>query len=267
MTDSCDVRDVIGLIPAGGQAARLGRLPCSKELYPIGFQQGPTRAPKVACHYLLECMRAAGIARAFIVLRAGKWDIPAYFGDGAWLSMDLAYLMMGAPFGAPYTLDQAWPFVRDARIALGFPDILFEPADAYARLLAHQSSTGAEVVLGLFPAARPHNCDMVALGAQGQVRQIVIKPAATELRYTWMIAVWTPVFTQFMHAHLVGLLDRQSLAARELFVGDVLQAAIDAGLRVEAECFDDGRALDIGTPEDLQHAVSRYSQLGRPMPR
>ncbi len=29
--------DVIGLIPAGGQAKRLSPLPCSKELYPIGF--------------------------------------------------------------------------------------------------------------------------------------------------------------------------------------------------------------------------------------
>jgi hypothetical protein len=30
-------REVIGLIPAGGQATRIAPLPCSKELYPVGF--------------------------------------------------------------------------------------------------------------------------------------------------------------------------------------------------------------------------------------
>ena len=27
--------EIIGLIPAGGQAKRLGKIPCSKEIYPI----------------------------------------------------------------------------------------------------------------------------------------------------------------------------------------------------------------------------------------
>ncbi|MGH7410208.1 MAG: dTDP-glucose pyrophosphorylase, partial [Candidatus Methylomirabilis sp.] len=64
-------RDVIGLLPAGGEARRLAPLPCSKELYPLGFRsvdEGRSLRPKVACHYLLEKMRAAGITRAYIVL-------------------------------------------------------------------------------------------------------------------------------------------------------------------------------------------------------
>jgi glucose-1-phosphate thymidylyltransferase len=213
----------------------------------------------VTCHYLLERMRAAGITRAYIVLRAGKWDIPAYLGNGAWLDMDLAYLVMGAPFGAPYTLDRAWAFVKQARIALGFPDVLFEPVDAFSRLLVHQTRTCAEVVLGVFPAERPYKGDMIETDAQERVRRIVIKPLVTELRYTWMIAVWTPAFTRFMHDHLAILLRAQSTASRELFVGDVIQPAIDAGLRVEAERFDTGRVIDIGTPEDLKEAIRRYS--------
>jgi glucose-1-phosphate thymidylyltransferase len=231
-------------------------LPCSKELYPIGWQNG---APKAACHYLLERMRKAGIARAYLVLRAGKWDIPAYLGDGARFGISLAYLLMGAPFGAPYTLDQAWPFVRGAQIALGFPDVLFEPADAYAQLLARQCATGAEVVLGLFPTDRPQKCDMVELGPGEEVRRIVIKPPATELRYTWMIAVWSPIFTDFMHDFVAARLPTQAAAPRELFVGDVVQAAIDSGLKVEAQRFDEGHVLDIGMPEDLRRAVRRYA--------
>ena len=252
------IQETIALIPAAGRATRLGTLPCSKELYPIGLQDDATGLPKVVGHYLLERLRAAGITRAYIVLRAGKWDIPAYFGDGAKFGMSLAYLMMGAPFGAPYTLDQAWPFVRHARIALGYPDILFEPVDAYTHLLARQTQTGADVVLGLFTADRPHKGDMVELGARDTVVRILIKPPVTELHYCWMLAVWSPSFTAFMHDYVAAALPNQT-HARELFVGDVIQAALEAGLKIEAHRFDHGRAIDIGTPEDLRRALGRYS--------
>ncbi|MGH8730039.1 MAG: hypothetical protein ACREV9_18180, partial [Burkholderiales bacterium] len=57
--------NVIGVIPAAGRALRLQPLPCSKELFPVGMEDG---RPKVVCHYLLEKMRAAGIAKACIVI-------------------------------------------------------------------------------------------------------------------------------------------------------------------------------------------------------
>ena len=87
-------------------------------------------------------------------MRKGKWDIPAYFGDGKMLDMNLAYLMMDLPYGVPYTLDQAYPFVQDAIIALGFPDIIFEPEDAY-RNCCQTEESNADIVLGLFPASNP----------------------------------------------------------------------------------------------------------------
>ncbi len=251
-------QETIALIPAAGRGTRLGTLPCSKELYPIGLQDDVSGLPKVAGHYLLERLRAAGITRAYIVLRAGKWDIPTYFGDGTKFGMSLAYLMMGVPFGAPYTLDQAWPFVQHARIALGYPDILFEPIDAYKHLLARQTRTNADVVLGLFTADRPHKSDMVKLGVRDTVDRILVKPPVSELQYCWMLAVWSPAFTAFMHDYVATSLLNQP-QARELFVGDVIQAALDAGLQVEAHRFDDGCAIDIGTPEDLRRAIGRYA--------
>ena len=45
-------------------------------------------------------------------------------------------------------------------------------------------------------------------------------------------------------------------AGRELYPGDLLQVAVDEGLRVEAVHFPAGRHLDIGTPEDLERARS-----------
>ena len=272
MTHCSRDTEVIGLIPAAGQATRIAPLPCSKELYPIGFRlvdQGRSLRPKAVCHYLLEKMRLAGITRAYIVLRPGKWDIPAYLGDGTMLNMHLAYLMMRLPYGAPYTLDQAYPFVQDALVVVGFPDILFQPDDAFMQLLSHQTTTHADAVLGLFPAAQPQKMDMVDLGNDGKVRRIVIKPAQTHLRYTWFIAVWTPAFTRFMHEYLAAILPgnerdpaaTNALARRELFVGDVIQAAILNDFQVESVLFPDGTYIDIGTPDDLVKAVQNTGWL------
>jgi glucose-1-phosphate thymidylyltransferase len=255
-------RQVIGLLPAGGRATRIAPLPMSKELYPVGFRRTEEGVrPKVVCHYLLEKMRQAGISKAYLVLRPGKWDIPDYFGDGTMLEMNLAYLTVHRPFGVPYTLDQAYPFVQDAVVALGFPDILFQPQDAFVKVLVRQAEEGVDVVLGLFPTEQPSNAGMVDFDQTGRVRCVIEKPLQTNLRYMWAIATWTPKFTHFMHEYLKAIAPRyssnlESTAPRsELPIGDVIQAAIDQGFRVEAEVFKEGRYLDIGTPENLARAV------------
>jgi glucose-1-phosphate thymidylyltransferase len=253
--------DVIGVVPAAGLASRISPLPCSKELYPLGFrsvENAPNSVrPKTACHYLLEVMRAAGIAQAYIVLREGKWDIPAYFRDGSLVDMALGYLMMGLPFGVPYTLDQAYPFVRHSTVALGFPDIVSQADDPFSQLLSHQVRSGADLVLGLFPADRPDKVDMVDV-EDARVRRLFMKPIATALTYTWGLAVWTPVFTQFMHDHVASRKGR-AVEQRELFLGDVIQAAIEKDVRVEAAHVSHVPYIDIGSPEDLVRATRCFS--------
>ncbi len=253
--------EVIGLIPAAGRAARIAPLPCSKEVYPVGFRPATgehSERPKVACQYLMEQMRAAGVTKAYIVLREGKWDIPAYLQDGALLDMHLAYLMMGLPFGVPYTLDQAYPFVRDAIIAFGFADILFRTANGFGQLLTHQVSRNADVVLGLFPAPHPQKVDMVELDDAGRVLRIVARPSQTALSYTWDIAVWTPAFTQFLHDH-VATREVSSSAQPEVSLGEVVQTAINGGLRIEGVPVSNEPYLDIGAPEDLVSAVRHFT--------
>ena len=254
-------REVIGVIPAAGRATRLGPLPCSKELLPVGFQgmdEGRGARPKPVGQYLLEHFRRAGARRAYIVIRKGKWDIPEYFGDGSSLDMSIGYLIMNLPYGAPYTIDQAYPFVQEATILFGFPDILIEPDDAYPRLLEHLESTGADVVLGLFPAEQPHLCDPIEFDDQGHIRNILIKPADSDLRTTWTIAAWTPSFTRFLHEHLseVERMAATGSGARpELYMSHVLMAAIQSGLRVEGLHLPGAHFLDIGVPENLIQAL------------
>jgi glucose-1-phosphate thymidylyltransferase len=146
--------------------------------------------------------------------------------------------------------------VQDSLVAFGFPDIVFQPEDAYEQLLARQAATNADVVIGLFPAVNPQQIDTVNLGQDGRIRQIDINPANTTLHYTWIIALWTPVFTQFIHAYLSSVVSERP----ELSVGEVLQAAIDQKLHVNSVIFPKGTYLDIGTPDDLVKAT----QLGKP---
>lgn len=264
---------LVGLLPAAGSANRLAPLPCSKEIYPVGFRatdgagDRPALRPKVACHYLLERMVTAGVGRAYIVLGDGKWDIPAYLGDGAVAGVDIAYLTLRRSPGVPYTVDRAHRFVADSRVAFGFPDIIFEPADAFSALLEHQDASAAPVVLGLFPTDQPDKMDMVEL-AGSRVRRVVVKPGRSRLRHTWIIAVWTHEFSGFLHGLLGSAEPARGRAPAELHLGHVLQAAIDSGLRVDGVVFGAGTYRDIGTPEDLAAAV-READWGppRPMPR
>jgi glucose-1-phosphate thymidylyltransferase len=251
--------DILGLIPAAGRAERLGPLPCSKELLPIGFRETPRGpASKVACHYLLERFRTAGIRRVLMVLHESKWDVPRYLGTGEIADVSLAYVVIPGSKSVPETLDRAFPFSESSLVALGFPDVLFEPADAYARLIERQRATGADVVLGLFPTSKFRTTDMVALGPDGRVLRIEVRPESTALRYNWLLAVWSPVFTRFLHEAV-----RSAPAGeRELQIGSIVQEAVAAGLTVQGVEFPDGTYRDIGTPEELAAAVREHSRIG-----
>jgi glucose-1-phosphate thymidylyltransferase len=254
-------REIIGIIPAGGRGTRLGPLPCSKELFPVEFQEATEGAglhPKPIGQHLLEHFRRAGAEQALFVIRKGKWDIPEYFGDGSSLGMSIGYLIMNLPYGAPYTIDQAYPFVREANIVFGFPDMLIEPEDTYPRTLEHLSATQADIVLGLFPTDQPQLCDPIEFDEQSRIRQIHVKPRQSDLRITWATAAWAPSFTQFLHEYLAGLereAASQPSARPELYMSHVIMAAIQSGLRVEGLSLPGARFLDIGIPENLLQAL------------
>lgn len=243
--------EIVGIVPAAGQATRISPLPFSKELYPIALRNaGSGVCPKVVSHYLFERMRLAGIRKVYVILREGKWDIPTYFKDGAeLLDMHLAYLLMRLPHGSPFTLDHAYPFVQGANVALGYPDIVFWPDDVFSRVIARLAQGDAEVVLGLV-RCDPGITEMVEFEDAGRVRNVLEKDD-TSLRYSWVAAVWAPAFTQFMHDYLDETLRSGEALKRELSVGDVIQAAIDRGMHVDSVAFPEGGYVDIGTPEML----------------
>ena len=103
---------------------------------------------------------------------------------------------------------------------------------------------------------------LVELDRSGRIRRIDIKPSTSTLMYTWIIAVWTPVFTRFINRFIetcnmdkiTGGIAGNKIDGKEVFLGDVIESAIQAGLKVENVVFDYGDYLDIGTPEDLAWA-------------
>jgi glucose-1-phosphate thymidylyltransferase len=266
-------REVVAVVPAAGRSRRLAPLPCSKELLPVGFGPMPGTdgaRPKVASHYLLECLREGGVRKGFVVIRQGKWDIPAYWGNGEMLGMDLAYVVIEGSSGPPDTIDRAHAFVKDKIVAFGFPDILIQPKNVFAKLLARLDRPGVDVVLALFPARDPKTCDMIDIDARHRVRRIHLKPRTTRLKYVWLCAVWTPTFTEFLHQFLhqvrqgrkVGLIGNRKIDPQgDVPVGAVLKEAVRAKLRVEGVMFPTESYIDVGTPEHLIEAVKRYYRM------
>jgi glucose-1-phosphate thymidylyltransferase len=270
---------LVGLIPAAGRASRLGRLPCSKEILPLVSRPlaegGPAR-PLTACELLLEAMGAAGVRQAFIALRPGKWDIPAYLGaehrgpvhaqaGGPSATpeepVSIAYLLAEDSPSVPHTLDRAYPFIAGRHVALGFPDILIRPADALAQLARRQADSGSDVVLGLFPASEPDRSDLVEVARDGKVRRLLIKQDSRRRRLAprpmWGLAVWSPRFTEHLHAFLARPGGASGAdGAAELWISEVIQAGIDDGLAVEAVRIRGGACLDVGTPEAVARAAT-----------
>jgi glucose-1-phosphate thymidylyltransferase len=266
------IRPIVGLIPAGGSSERLAPLPCSKEIYPVGFRNShkrDNRRPKVACDYLLDKMRYAGIERTFIILRNGKWDIPAYFGSGNSTEMNIAYLIRELPYGVPFTLDCAWPYVKKDLVVCGLPDILFQPMNTIQLTVERQAEKGADLVLAVFPVEVPEKWDSIVLDQNNRLIRLVPKPHGQASGYTWVIAVWTPVFGLFMHRYVSDWLNKYHTgdsktdlnATAEVSLGQVFQAAIDQGVNVDTVIFEEGFCLDIGTPNDLGRAIQTHESF------
>jgi len=244
--------EIIGIIPAGGTASRMGKLPCSKEVFPIVTKEGKI---VTASSNLLRYFSLAGISKTFFILRKGKWDIPEYYGDGSDFGVHISYLMMNLPFGTPFTINQAYSFLKNEIVALGFPDILFEPEDAFIHLKSKLISGDAEIALGIVPAIHNKQSDMIEFDENGNIRNLIIKQNRSDLLYGWFIALWRPQFSKFMNEFLTGLLRNNSDGKikiadgsyREIYVGDVIQEAINKGMKTDYVLFRDGYYVDIGT--------------------
>jgi glucose-1-phosphate thymidylyltransferase len=245
-------------MPAAGRARRLGDSAGSKEITVIGSagDAGGRQRPLLVCENLLTAFRLAGARRTIVLRREEKLDIERTLGDGSRFGLALEYLVIPPTLSVPETFDHAWNVVSDADVAVGFPDVLAEPAGGLADAVNRRRAGGADVVLALYPTDRPGKCDMVELDSGGGVHRIEVKPERTALTLTWLFATWGPRFTAFLH-QTVATAHRP--VERELALSDVLTSALAAGFAVEAVAFAEGSHLDVGTKDDLDRARERFA--------
>ena len=250
----------IGLIPAAGYATRLQDLPCSKEIYPVRVRNEHGNEHEIpVCKYLIDAYQAAGIKTIYMILREGKEDICDRLGNGSQFKVNITYLYTQKSYGPPYTLDEAYPNIQGSYLALGFPDILFQPRKAFMQLMEKQQRTKADVVLGLFRAPNPNKMDMVEFDTNGNIQAIHIKPQNTSLLWTWILTVWNPSFSEFMHHVLEDMLSEfQEEQHTECHVGTIFQKALREGITFDYVFFNDGQLIDIGTPEDLRYIETTH---------
>ena len=237
---------VVGVIPAAGLGSRLGSHGYPKELLPITFDGETTPRPVVLAS--LEQMRRAGITRCAIVIAEWKLDLVRVLGERA-AGVALAYVVRAVPRGLADALLAAAPWVGDRAMCLALPDTLVAPEDAIARVRAEHAATGADVVLGVFPTDVPEQLGPVRIGSDGTVLEVQDKPAATDLRNTWGVAVWSRSFTDVVAAAVA--------AGEQPVLGELFQRAARSGLEVRAVPFPDGNFLDVGTPVGLAAALTR----------
>jgi glucose-1-phosphate thymidylyltransferase len=165
--------------------------------------------------------------------------------------------MMDLPYGVPYTINQAFPFIKDSMVIFGFPDIIFQPQNAFIKLLQKQNESKSDIVLGLFSTHANHKGDMVTLGQDGRLERIQTDPESIDRGYTWIIAAWTPQFTHFLNNYITSRQrsgnENKTDASNfnELFMGDIFQIALENDISTEVVHFPEGNFLDIGNPENL----------------
>ena len=249
--------NIVGLIPCAGNGSRLGSLPFSKELYPIELEEGKDKNNvKVVSSYLIDHMQEAGVNDFHIIINEEKWDIPAYYNNVPILNRNFCYHIANVDYGVPFSINMAYPFIKDKIVCFGFPDILFKPNNVYSKLLSKLSSNrDVSIVLGVMPLARPDKSDMIEFDHKGNIKRIIIKSSTVKhLKNGWINAVWNSEFTEYLNSYVSNLLKENSLKDlknSEIYIGDVIRAAIEDGYNVDSVIFEQGTCLDIGTPEDL----------------
>lgn len=247
---------IVGIIPAAGQATRLGQLPISKELYPIGYENGKV---KVVANQLMDSMADSGASQIHFVIRNGKWDIPAFFESKYKKTTAVCYHLIEYGYGVPFTINQALPFVMDKTVVFGFPDILFQPDNAFGSLLETLEQSDAPIVLGCFPVPFKAKFDRAVIGPDHNVLEIQLKPEKGSAHFAWIMAAWKPAFSEFLHQFVENELlikTPEQLTYPEIQISEIINTAIQGGMKIKAIQFEGGKCIDIGKPDEMEKRLS-----------
>jgi len=246
--------DIIGLVPAAGKGVRLG-LPYPKELYPIIRDNHY----KPIAQFVIKNLTEAGIHHVVFVINETKHQLIGYFGDGQRFGCHISYVVQesrnghtdSTSPGLAHALDSAYHLIKGKTVFFGMADTIMQPKDIFARSLA-AADPKDDVILALFSTERPEKFGMVRMDADRRVLEIVDKPHDTDLTEMWGCIIWRPSFTEFLHQtlRLNGVSD----------FAQIMNKAIQAGLRFRGVQVGEGVYIDLGTYEEIMELDSRYRE-------
>jgi glucose-1-phosphate thymidylyltransferase len=161
---------IAGVIPAAGRATRLQPLQGSKEMLLVGGRP--------VIDHVAERMWAAPAEEIRVVTRADKHDLVEHAGTLG------ARVIQGEPGSVAESVSLGLPSLEaDDIVLLGFPDTLWEPVDGFARLV--EALGDADAALGLFRTPDLARSDVVVVGHDGLVREILVKPDTPPSELVW----------------------------------------------------------------------------------
>lgn len=238
--------ELIAVLPAAGTGSRLG-IEGAKELVGVGPRGAPRRP---AIDWALDRARSAGVRRSIVVTTDDKPDLQGALARSANVETGPCVEVLSTPATPSSVHTVAVALAREpaAHWLLMYPDILTAPSSAPRSLGQRAVRSSADVVLALFPSDRPEKVDMVDVDERGRLCDLRIKEPDVGLRFTWAYACWRSTFSDLI---LDELASPRTASGPELHFGHLLRRALEQGLTVETIAFEDGFALDIGTPDDL----------------
>jgi len=224
---------MIGLLPAAGNAERMGGLP--KMLLPV--PEGTLAA------FHGKTMLAAGCDPFSIGANRINYDLLRSFYGGyvrlvkqhETMTETILSLREDMKIVAQIYYDNGMEF-SDNPVLFGMPDTHFEDAQAYQKL-THALNSGADLAVGLFHTRPEQRSKLGMCRLDGErITDVIDKPESTTLEWAWGVLGWQPVFWQY-------------LRPEDPHVGYAIPRAIAAGLDVRAVKMVGGY-WDCGTPAE-----------------
>ena len=250
-----NTKQLVGIIPAAGAGSRLFPYNGGKEVLPVGsnyitIDGKKEERPKIVSQYIIEAMAEAGVKHIIIITRPTKYALMGLHLDGSQYGVHISYIVQH-PVSMAQSIDLAYDWVKSSTVVMGMPDTVVSPSGCVKQLVEQHSKGGTELSLGLFPTDKPYKFGMVKTDADANVIYHQDKPAHTDAKYMWGVAVWEPSFTQLLHDQT----QNAPVSDKEMALGDVFDVLMRQGKTCKAYPVAGGKYYDIGTYDDYRRAV------------
>jgi glucose-1-phosphate thymidylyltransferase len=230
-----------GLILAGGAGTRLRPITytSAKQLVPV--------ANRPILFYGLQSMVEAGIRDIGIIVGDTATEVRSAVGDGSRWGARVTFIEQDAPLGLAHCVLIAHEFLGDDEFVMYLGDNLLEQDLATFVRAFHDDPTRPAAQILLKSVPDPHRFGVAELDAQGNVVQLVEKPAEPK---SDLALVGVYLFGPTIHQAVRSIAPS---ARGELEITDAIQWLVDEGYRVRTQILN-GWWIDTGKLTPLLEA-------------